>query len=125
MLSDRWSGACSFVRYSRDLGQIVCNDRVSPVFEPCCYMSICRSSMRRIVFEAAEARWIVRRRDDYAIRKSATAASIVGQNRMRDHRRGCIAVSRIDHDMDAVAYQHFQRALESGCGERVRVETDV
>src|SRR5271166_2767636 len=125
MLSDCWSSACSFIRYSRDPAQIVCDDGVSPIFEPGCNMSICRSSMRRIVFEAAEARWIVRRRDDYAIRKSAAAASVVAENRMRDHRRGCIAVSRIDHDMDVVAGQHLQCTLESRSGESVRVETDV
>ena len=70
--------------------------------------------MGRIVFEAAESRRIVRGRDDDAIRKSALATPVVTEDRMRDHRRGCIAVPGIDHHFDAVARQHLQCTFESG-----------
>src|SRR5271166_5594118 len=44
---------------------------------------------------------------------------------MRNYRGGGVTIGRIDHHIDAVPRQHFERTFESRFRERMRIETDV
>ena len=43
---------------------------------------------------------------------------------MGDHRRRRIAVMRVDHHLDAVGREHFERARQRRLGQRVGIDAD-
>src|SRR4029077_149154 len=51
----------------------------------------------------------------------ATTAAIVGQDRMRDDGRRRIAAVAVDHDVDSVRGEDFDRAGERRLGQRMRI----
>src|SRR5262245_7474851 len=119
-------GASSaFKRYSQHSAQVVGNEGVGLAFYPFGDVSVCRSAMRRIIFEAAESRRVMRRCDDDAVREAALATAIVGENRVRDYRGRSVTVVSIDHHVDAIGYQYLQSAGKSGLRKSVRIEANV
>ena len=66
----------------------------------------------------------MRRRDHDAVGEAALAALVVGQDRMRDHRRRRVAVMLVDHHLDAVGREHFERARQRRLGQRMGVDAD-
>ena len=81
-----------------------------------------RPAVRRIVFEAAILRRIVRRRHHDSVGQAGGAAAVVGQNGVRNRGRGRVVGALRNHDLDAVRGQHFHRAGEGGLGERMRID---
>ena len=81
--------------------------------------------MRRVIFEAAESRRVVRGSDDDAIRETLVAAPVAAENRVGDYRSRGVAIACIDHDIDAVARQHLHCTFERRFRERVRIEADI
>ena len=87
-------------------------------------VGIGRPAIGRIVFETAVLRRIMRRRHHDAVGKAGLAALVVGQDGVGDHRRRRIAVMRVDHHLDAVGREHFERARQRRLGQRVGVDPD-
>src|SRR5262245_12335382 len=115
----------TFKRYSSHTAQTVGNERVGLPFYPIGDVSVCRSTLGRIVFEAAESRRVMGWRDDDAVREAAFAIAIVGENRVRDDRGRSVTIVSIDHHVDTIRSQHLQSADESGLRKGVRVYADV
>ena len=63
-----------------------------------------------VVFEAAVVGRVVRGRDDDAVGEVACAATVVGEDGVRDRRRRRVFIVRRHHHVDAIARQHFERA---------------
>ena len=82
-----------------------------------------RSSVGRVVLEAAVMGRIVRGGDDDAVGQSAFAPAVVCENRMGEHGRGSVFIALRDHHLDFVGRHHLQRAGQRGHGERVRVDS--
>src|ERR1051325_3421041 len=99
--------------YSRHPPQSVRDEGIRLLFYPFGDMRIRRSAVGRIVFETAEARRVMRRRDDNAVREATLATAIVGENCVRNDRSGSIAIGSIDHHFDTIRCQHFQRTRKS------------
>src|SRR5262249_39802145 len=119
-------GASSaFKRYSQHSAQVVGNEGVGLPFYPFGDVSVRRSALGRIVFEAAESRRVMRRCDDDAVREAAFATAIVAENRVRDYRGRSVTIVSIDHYVDAIGYQHLQSAGKSGLRKSVRIEADI
>src|SRR5262245_65585118 len=104
------SASSAFKRYSRYSAQVVGNESVGLPFYPIGDVSVRRSALGRIVFEAAESRRIMRRCDDDAVREAPLATAIVAENRVRDYRSGSVTVISIDHHVDAIGCEHLQSA---------------
>ena len=111
----------ALVRHAQNLAQPALQQFVGAVFDPARRAGIRRAAIRRIVFESAIVRRIVRGRDHDAVGQAVRAPAIVGQDGVRQRRSGRIAARAVDHGVHAVGGQHFQRADPGGIGERVRV----
>ena len=83
-----------------------------------------RAAVRRVVLEAAVAGRVVRRGDDDPVGRAAAAAAVVGQDRVRDHRRRRGAVVGVEHDVDPVRAQHLDDRARRRLGQRVRVAAE-
>ena len=81
-----------------------------------------RAAIGRIIFEAAVFGRIVRGRDHHAIGKAALASLVGGEDGVRDHRRRRVAVVLVDHHLDAIGREHFQRARQRRLRQRVGVD---
>src|SRR5262245_65659458 len=112
------SASSAFKRYSRYSAQVVGNESVGLPFYPFGDVSVRRSAMGRIVFEAAESRRVMRRCDDDAVREAALATAIVGENRVRDDRGRSVSVVSIDQYVDAIGYQNLESACTAGLRKR-------
>ena len=77
--------------------------------------------MRRVVFEAAILRRIVRRRDDDAVGETLIAAAIVDEDRPGDDGRRRDPVIPLNDGFDVVGGEDFQRAALGGAGQGMRV----
>src|SRR4030095_1973887 len=53
------------------------------------------------------------------------SATVVSKNRVRDYRSRSVAIVGIDHNLDAICYQHLQGAGKCRLRKRVRVDTNV
>src|SRR6266568_6157617 len=95
--------------------QAVGNHGVRLLFDPFCDVSV----------RWSPSGWIVRWRNDKAVREAARAAAIVRENGVRDYRGRSVAIVRIDHHVDAIRDQHLQSGGESGLRKRVRINADV
>src|SRR5882724_10107105 len=104
----RGSCSCPLNRHPRDSVQTVRDQSVGPLFDPSGYVSICGPSMWRIVFEAAESRWIMGWSDDDAVSQAVLAAPVIAENCVRDYRGRGVAIVRIYHNVDTVPRQHLQ-----------------
>src|SRR5262249_11561519 len=69
------SASSAFKCYSQHSAQVVGNEGVGLSFYPFGDVSVRRSAMGRIVFEAAESRRVMRRCDDDAVREAALATA--------------------------------------------------
>ena len=80
-----------------------------------------RTTVGRVVLEAAVIRRIMRWRDDDSVGESSFSPAVVGENRMRY--RGCRRVFIVfsDHHFDAVGCQHLERTRKRGGRKRVSV----
>ena len=87
-------------------------------------IGIRRAAIGRIIFEAAIFRRIMRRRDHDAVGKATVAAPVMGQDGARNHRRRRITVALVDHHLDAIGREHFQRARQGRLRQRVGVDAD-
>ena len=110
MNARRFPGA--FIRNARNTIEFVFEKRVGGFPDPSGHVDICRSAVGGIVFEAAFVRRIVRGADDNAVGKARGPAAIVGKDRVRDHRGRGIAVVLVDHRLDAICCQNFNRGGE-------------
>src|SRR5215813_9471245 len=119
------SASSALKRYSQHSPQVVGNEGVGLPFYPIGDVSVRRSAMGRIIFEAAESRRVMGRCDDDAVREAALATAIVGENRVRDDRSRSVTLVSVDHHVDSVGYQYLQSAGKSGLRKRVRIEADV
>src|SRR5690242_1640113 len=113
------------VRESSNATQAAQQQLVGPVLDPSRDGGVSGSSGRRVVFEATVLGWIVRRRDDDAVRQIGRAAAVVRQDRMRDGRRWRVAVGSINCTLDTVPGEHFEGRLKGRVGKRVRVLADI
>jgi hypothetical protein len=114
--------------FSRDTGEPRCRSRargvraeqpVRLVLDPARHLAVGRSTVRRVVLEAAVLGWVVRRYNDDPIRPTAGVVPVVGQDRVRHDRRGREAVSGVDLHVDAMRDEHLDRAAERRLGQRV------
>ena len=94
---------------------------VRAVLHPACHVRVGRSAVRRVVLEAAVGRRVVRRRHDDAVREVLAPATVVDEDRARDHGRRRNAVRALNDRVDAVRGEHLERGALRGRGERVCV----
>ena len=64
------------------------------------------------------------RRDDDPVREVIRAPAVVAEDRVRDDRGGGVAIGGVHSHVHAVRDEDFERGLEGGLGQRVRVATD-
>ena len=118
------AAARPFERPSRDAVEAGTQQRIRPVLDPAGDRSICRPSVRRVVFEAAVFGWVVRRCNDDAVRQTAGAPAVVTEDGVRDHGRWREAVLLRSHDQHAVRGEHLQRGLERRLRQGMRIDGD-
>jgi hypothetical protein len=87
-------------------------------------IGIGRAAIGRVIFEAAVLGRIMRRRDHDAVGKTAVAALVGGEDGAGHHRRRRITVALVDHHLDAIGREYFQRARQSRLRQRVGVDAD-
>ena len=88
-----------------------------------CGLAPGRAAGGGIVFDAAVAGRIVRRRDQDAVRLTRIRP-VVGQDGVRNGRRGGEAVAGVDQHLDPIGDQHLQRRAEGRLGQGVGVATE-
>ena len=98
--------------------------RVGRLLDPAGHVGVGGPAVRRVVLEAAVAGRVVRRGDDDPVGGPATAAAVVGEDRVRDHRRRRRAVVGVDDDVDAVRAEDLDDRARGRLGERVRVAAE-
>ena len=84
------------------LGIVRSQQGVGAILNPAGGVGVGRSAVGRVVLETAIARWIVRRRDDDAIRPPALPPAIVNEDGPRDDRRRRIAFVFLNDRLDAI-----------------------
>jgi hypothetical protein len=107
-----------------DASEIVFEKPVRGALDSRRNVGIRRTAIGRIIFEPAIFRRIMRRRDHDAVGKTMTAASVVGQDGVRNNRRRRIAVVRVDHHLDAVGREYLQRTRQRRLRQRVGVDAE-
>ena len=117
-------GARAVIGNALDAAKSVFEVAVGGALDPGGDIGIRRTAIGRIVFEPAILRRIVRRRDHDAVGEALFAAVVVGQDRMRNRRRRRIAVVLVDHHLDVVCREHFERARQRRLGQRMGVDPD-
>ena len=108
------------VRYAPDAAVAIVHQRIGTLLDPAGGIGIGRAAVRRVVFDAAVARRIVRWRDDDAIGARRLLVAVMDQDGARNDRRRRVAVIALQPRLDPVGRQHFQRAalrrLRQGMG---------
>src|SRR5262245_60983497 len=99
------SASNAFKCYSLHSAQVVGNEGVGLPFYALGDVSVRRSAMGRIIFEAAESRRVMRRCDNDAVCEAALASAIAGEYRVRHHRIRGVTLVSIDHHVDSGGYQ--------------------
>ena len=99
-------------------------DAVRHLLDPVGDVGCGRAAMRRIVFEAAILRRVVRGRDQHPVGEALEAAAIIGQDRVAHDGRRRVAVLRVDHHRHTVGREHLDRAGEGGLGQRVGIAAE-
>ena len=118
------SFARALVRNALDAIEIGLEIAVGGALDRAGDVGIGRAAIRRVIFEAAIFRWIVRGRDHDAVGEAFGSPFIIGEDRVRDHRRRRVTVLRVDHHLDAIGGEHFQRTGERRLGQRMGVDAD-
>ena len=119
MNARRLAGA--LIGHAHDTIEFLDEEFVRGFLDPACHVDIRRAAVGRIVFEAAFVGRIVRGADHDPVREPRLTAQIVGQDRVRDHRRRRIAAVLVDHRFDAIRREHLDGGSESSFRQRVRV----
>ena len=91
------------------------------MLDPLRHVGVGRAAVRRVVFEAAVLRRIVRRRDDDAVGETPIAAAVVDEDRPRDDRRRRDPVVPLNDGFDVVGGKHLQRGALGRAGQGMRV----
>ena len=112
------------VGHAGNVAEPLLEQPVRLALDPARDVGVGRPAVRRVVFEAAVAGRVVRRRHDDPVRRRAAAVAVVGQDRMRDDRRGRGEVVGVDHHVDAVRREHLDDRAKGRLGERVRVAAE-
>src|SRR6185312_13763552 len=94
---------------------------VGAILDPLGSSGVGRTAVGWVVFEATIFGRIVRRRDDDAVGEVRAATVVVGQDSVRERGRGGVGEVVIDHSVDAVGGEHFERGGEGGLGKGVGV----
>ena len=89
-----------------------------------CGVAVGRTAVRRVVFESAVPRRIVRRSHHDAVGLRRRAGLVVPKNCVTDRWGGRVPIARVDQYVDTVGRQHFQRRRPGGFGQCVSVPTD-
>ena len=97
---------------------------VGAILDDARHLRVGRATVRRVVFEAAVVRWVVRGRDDDAVRQMLSPPAVVGEDGVRDDRRGRVAKPHLNAQLDAIGRQDLDRCRERRFRERVRVHAD-
>ena len=118
----RFAGA--IVRDSPNTIELFLEERVRAARDPRCYVGIGRSTIRRVVFEAAVLGRIMRRGDDDPVGETALAIVVVGQDRVRNDRRRRVPAALVEHRVNLIGGKYLERACEGGLGKRMRVDAD-
>ncbi len=79
------------------------------------------AAVGRVVLEAAVFGWVVRGRDDDAVGAVQFQVAIAGEDGVGEGGRGGVAEVLVDHDLDVVGGEDFERGGEGGLGEGVGV----
>lgn len=108
-----------------DFLQAVPQQRVGPVLHGFGRARVGGAALGRVVFEAAVRRGIVRRRDHDAVGERFGPATVVGQDGVRDRRRGRVAAALLHEDVHAVRGEHLDRGPLRRLGQRVGVHAQV
>ena len=116
----RLQGGC--VGNALDALQLRLEQTVGQLLDPAGGVLVGRAAIRRVVFEAAIARRIVRRRHHDTVSQAGTASAVVHQDGMRDRRRRRVFVVCRQHDVDAIRRQHLECAGARRAGQCVRVD---
>ena len=98
---------------------------VGPVLHPLGHVEVGRSTVGRVVLEAAVLRRVVRGRDHDPVREVRPPAPVVRENGPRDDRRGRDAAVALDDGLDPVRRQHFQGGALRRLGQGMRVLSHV
>ena len=112
------------VGHALDAVQPRLEQRVGRVLDPAGHVGVGRAAVRRVVLEAAVAGRVVRGGDDDPVGRAAAAAAVVGEDRVRDHRRRGRAVVGVEHDVDAVRAEHLDDRARGRLGQRVGVAAE-
>ncbi len=97
---------------------------VGTIFDDPGHIGVGWPPVRRVIFDAAIFRRVVRRGNDDAVSLRA-ALLVVLEDSIRYRRRWRIAVVLLHDDIDAVGSQHFQHGDKRRLGERVSILTDI
>ena len=84
-------------------------------------ISVGRTAICQVIFEAAVSRRIVRGSDDNAIGKALRATLVVRKDGARNDRRRREAVVALNESLHAVRSEHLERNAFSGTGQGVGV----
>ena len=114
----------SIQRHTLHALQTISQQSVSPVFHHFGDVSICRTTVWRVVFNATIFRRIVGRRDHNAVSQRA-AFFVVDQDSIRHGRGWRKAVIFLHDDVHAVRCQHFQYRDKSRFRQRVGILAHV
>ncbi len=112
------------VGHALDAVQPRLEQRVGRVLDPAGDVGVGRAAVRRVVLEAAVPGRVVRRRDDDPVGGAAAAAAVVGEDRVRDHRRRGRAVVGVEHDVDAVRAEDLHDRARGRLRQRVGVAAE-
>src|ERR1035437_9920119 len=82
--------------------EIASEEFVGLRFYPTRDFPFCRSPMRRVILETTRVGRIMGRSNYDAIAETRLAATVVSQNRMRNHRRWRVVVFFCHHDIHAI-----------------------
>ena len=111
-------------RHPADVLQAVAQDLVGPVLHPAGDVAARRSAVRRVVLEAAVARWVVRRRHHDAVGAAGVVGrpvAVVTQDRVGHRRCRGPAVPVVDEHRHVVGGEDLQSRRPGRLGEAVGV----
>ena len=106
--------ACAVVGNSSQPSEILLEKCVCRALDPCCYVGIGRSTVGRVVLEAAVLGGIMRRGDDDPVGEPALAILVVAQDRVRNDGRRRVPAARVDHHVNLIGGEYLERARQGG-----------
>src|SRR6266508_3624604 len=98
---------------------------ISAQLDPVGHIGVGGSALRRVVFETAIGRWVVRWGHDDAVGKTFFSVSVVDENCSRDGRRGRKTISALDDGLHSVRGEYFESRLLRGSGYGVGILAHV